>query len=324
MPDISGILPTRNRAHLLPFVLEALRHQALCKSRFEIIAVNDGSTDQTQSILEQASSDLPIRVFYQRHAGIAAAKNLGIFASRSETLLFLDDDDAADPDLLAAHLVAHKRHPESCIAILGHTRVAPDVARSPLMHHVTQVGCQLYSYGHMQPGKSLDYTAFWGGRSSCKRSLLVSHGIFNPVFTFGCEDIELGWRLAAAVGLRVIYEPAACTAMIRTLSFRDFCARQQRQGRSQWRFAELHPRAQVRSYCEIDQGLNVWRAHAGRFTQFLRYVGRLDQLATVRANAGLSMEPKFQMALDDAYCAAFSLCRAKGIAMESSLQGPRG
>ena len=78
----------------------------------------------------------------------------------------------------------------------------------------------------------LEYTAFWGGRSSCKRSLLVRHGLFHPDFRFGCEDIELGWRLAR-YGLRVIYTPCARSVMIRALTFDQFCARSYRQGRSQ-------------------------------------------------------------------------------------------
>src|SRR5690348_109955 len=146
MPEISAILPTHNRCHLLPRVLDGLRSQSLSRLRFEIIAINDGSTDQTQSILEEASSDLPIRTLYQRHAGIAAAKNLGISVSRGKILLFIDDDDVAYPDLLEAHVSAHKQHPEPEVAILGHTLLSLEVASSPLMRHVTQVGCQLFSY----------------------------------------------------------------------------------------------------------------------------------------------------------------------------------
>ena len=92
-------------------------------------------------------------------------------------------------------LGAHLANPDPAVAVLGLTTLAPEVRRSPLMRHVTEVGCQLFSYGWMKPGQVMDHTAFWGGRSSCKRSLLVRHGVFHPDFRFGCEDIELGWRL---------------------------------------------------------------------------------------------------------------------------------
>ncbi len=270
-------------------------------------------TDNTAEILNCARADLPLRVFRQRHSGTAAAKNLGIFASRGPVLLFADDDDVADPDLLLNHLAAHWMYQDNEIAVLGYTGLAPEVAKSPLMRHVTQIGCQLFSYGWMKPGMVLDYKAFWGGRSSCKRQFLIDCGIFNPVFAFGCEDIELGWRLAQ-FGLRVVYQPAAVCTMIRTLTFRDFCARQQRQGRSQRTFADLHTSPEIRKYCEIDDGLSLWKRNAGHFNQYIRWVERLDHMAEVRARAGRPIEPREQTALDDAYRAAFTLCRAKGLA----------
>jgi len=317
MLEISVILPTRNRSHLLPLVLDALKRQSLPQSQFEIIAVDDGSTDNTPEVLNRSCADLPLRVFRQRHAGLAAAKNLGIFASRGPILLFLDDDDVADPHLLSTHVAAHRLHHELEVAALGYTCLAPEVAQSPLMRHVTQVGCQLFSYGWMKPGMVLDYTAFWGGRSSCKRGLLIERGIFNPIFAFGYEDIELGWRLAR-FGFRVVYEPAAVSTMIRKLTFRDFCGRQLRQGRSQRMFASLYPSPEIRKYCEIDDGLILWKRNAGRFAQYMRWVERLDRMATVRAQAGRPMDPRAQGTLDDAYRAAFMLCRAKGIAWDTS------
>jgi GT2 family glycosyltransferase/glycosyltransferase involved in cell wall biosynthesis len=144
----------------------------------------------------------------------------------------------------------------------------------------------------------------------------MDRGIFNSIFAFGYEDIELGWRLAQ-FGLRVIYEPAAVSTMIRTLTFRDFCARQQRQGRSQRIFAGMHTSPEIRKYCEIDAGLVLWKRNAGRFTQYMRWVERLDHMAAVYAQANLPMDQRVQSTLDDAYRAVFMLCRAKGLAWDA-------
>jgi len=313
MLEISAILTTRNRASLLPIVLEGLKRQCLPSEYFEIVAIDDGSSDETAVILDRARAELPLRVLRQNHAGLAAAKNLGIFGSRAPIVVFLDDDDVADPRLLRAHVLAHKKYPEPEVAVLGYTELAPEVGKVPLMRHVTQVGCQLFSYGWIKPGMTLDYTCFWGGRSSCKRGLLVEHGIFNPVFGFGCEDIELGWRLAQS-RFRVIYEPAAMATMIRTLGFKDFCGRSERQGRSQWRLAQLHPAPAVRKYCEIDEGLALWADNMGRFLEFLVWAEKLDRLANVREAAGRPLDARSQETLDQVYRTAFKLSRAKGIA----------
>jgi len=313
MTEVSALLTTRNRAHMLPRVLDALKHQTLSPSRFEVVVVDDGSTDETSTVLHCYADSLPLRVFQQRHSGLAEAKNLGVFAARSPIVIFLDDDDVADPDLITAHLAMHIAYPEVGTAVLGHTRLAADVQRFPVMRHVTEVGCQLFSYDRMRPGQIVGYAEFWGGRSSCKRELLLRHGAFNPAFRFGYEDIECGWRLAQH-GLRVIYEPAASSTMIRAISFDDFCTRSYRQGRSQFYFASLHPDPKIREYCEIDVLLAAWREHWRDYAAILRRTRGLDRLANIRLEAGFSIPILFQKRLDDAYRLAFFLSRAKGVA----------
>jgi glycosyltransferase involved in cell wall biosynthesis len=312
-PEISALLTTRNRAHLLPRVLQGLAQQRLAASRFEIVAIDDGSSDDTPQILAAWQDRLPLRIVRQNHAGLAAAKNLGVFVARAPIVVFLDDDDVAEPDLLLAHLAAHVAHPGISTAILGHTTLAPEIASLPVMHHVTQVGCQLFSYGWMRAGQELDYTAFWGGRSSCKRSLLVRHGVFQPEFQFGCEDIELGWRLAPH-GLKVIYEPKAHSVMIRALSFDEFCARSYRQGRSQHRFATLHMAPEVRAYCEIDAAREAWERHQRAYEAHMRWTRNMDRLANAWHARDLPPNPLLKNTLDGAYREAFFLSRAKGVA----------
>ncbi|MCR6476971.1 glycosyltransferase [Variovorax sp. ZS18.2.2] len=324
--EISALLTTRNRAHLLPMVLAALARQTLDQNRFEVIAIDDGSTDTTPQVLDAWKDRLPLRIVRPNHAGLAAAKNLGVFMARAPLVVFLDDDDVADPDLLTAHLAAHIANPDLAVAILGRTRLAPEVAASPLMHHVTEVGCQLFSYGWMKPGQQLSHTEFWGGRSSCKRELLVQHGVFRPEFHFGCEDIELGWRLAAR-GLRVIYEPRALTTMIRSLSLEQFCDRSYRQGLSQRVFASFYDDPKVHAYCEIDAAKDGWAQGRTRYAAHLRWTRQLEHLVVTRKAAGMSIAPLLRETLDQAYREAFFLSRAKGIVdmskrMASSLPLP--
>lgn len=310
--DVSAILTTRNRANLLPAVLAGLQAQTLPADRFEVVVIDDGSTDDTPAILAAWRDRLPLRVERVAWSGLSAAKNLGILLSRGHIVVSLDDDDVAQPELLIAHVAAHIVHPDPAMAVLGRTTLAPGIAALPLMRHVTEVGCQLFSYGWMKPGQVLDHTCFWGGRSSAKRELLVRHGLFHTPFTFGCEDIELGWRLARH-GLRVAYEPRAHTVMIRALSFDDFCNRSYRQGLAQAAFAVLHPVPEVRRYCEIDEAQALWAEHRFGFAAHIRRTRDLDRLARARQEAGLAEHPVLQPALDSAYRLAFQLMRAKGV-----------
>ncbi|WP_323990745.1 glycosyltransferase [Nguyenibacter sp. L1] len=311
-PEISAILTTHNRAHLLPRVLDGLRNQTLQASRFEIVAVDDGSTDNTCDVLASWRNRLPIRVLSQRAAGLAAAKNLGVFAARAPVVVFLDDDDVVMPDFLCMHLSVHLAHPGIETAVLSRTVLAPEIDALPVMRHVTHSGMQLFSYDWIRPGQILGFREFWGGRSSCKRSLLVRHGVFHPAFRFGCEDIELGWRLSRH-GLRVIYEPKACAVMIRALSFDQFCDRSYRQGRSQYLFATLHPDQAIQDYCEIDDAVAAWRRDWSGYARHLRRTRKLEALTLARQAADLPIHDELQQALDAAYRRAFFLSRAKGV-----------
>jgi glycosyltransferase involved in cell wall biosynthesis len=312
-PEIAAILTTHNRAELLPRVLDGLARQSLDQTRFEVVVIDDGSSDATPRVLAEWAPRLPLRSIRQNQAGLAAARNLGIFVARAPILVFLDDDDVAQPDLLAMHLAAHASHPDPMVAVLGHTDIAPEFAAQPVMRHVTETGRQLFAYGVLKDGQMLDHTAFWGGRSSCKRSLLVRYGIFNPEFRFGCEDVELGWRLGR-YGLRVLYEPRARSVMIRGLSFDQFCARSYRQGQAQHLFDRLHRDPLVRLYCEIDEASHAWARGRGHYAAHLRHTRKLDRLAAARLAAGLPEHALLQHTLDAAYRQAFFMSKAKGIA----------
>ena len=77
-------------------------------------------------------------------------------------------------------------------------------------------GLLLFSYPNLKHGDVLDYTYFWGGCSSCKRKFLIEYGVFNPVFRFGCEDIELAYRLSKS-NLKVVYNARAVSTMVRDI-----------------------------------------------------------------------------------------------------------
>lgn len=314
-PEIAAILTTYNRAHLLPRVLEGFIHQRLAPDRFELVVIDDGSADDTQAVLAGFAGRLPMmRVFRQNQAGLAAAKNFGIFVSRAPILLFLDDDDVPQPSLLTAHLAGHLRFPALGTVILGYTELAPEIADLPLMRHVTGAGGQLFSQDWMSPGQVLTFREFWGGRSSAKRKLLTEFGVFNPIFRFGCEDIELAWRLEALQGLTVIFEPSARTTMIRALSFDDFCRRSIRQGRSQWAFAMLHGTQTVRDYCEIDAALAAWEVSRRDYAAILRRTRALDLALQARGADMAPLTTETRADIDAAYRRAFFLSRAKGVA----------
>jgi glycosyltransferase involved in cell wall biosynthesis len=248
-PAISVVIPTFNRAELLESTLESFASQTLPKHRYEVVVVDDGSKDATPKVCDDFASRIQLKYLHIENSGISAAKNTGILASRGRILLFFDDDDIADRHLLEEHLKAHKRHPKENVAVLGYTTWSPTLPVTPLMHYITEIGRFLFAYGDLKDGQMLDFTYFWGGRSSCKRSFLAKHGVFNRQFRTIIEDMELGYRLSK-FGLRVLFHRAAVSYAARPLTFEDVCDRCERQGEALLLLSRLHDDPVVQQYCQ--------------------------------------------------------------------------
>ena len=311
-PSLSAILCTFNRAELLSQTLESILAQSLDQSAFELIVIDDGSADHTRKVVESFERRLPLRYAYQANAGLASAKNHGIYCARAPLLLFLDDDDVCSPKLLEEHLKTHGQYPDNHFAVLGYTALDPTLAQKPLLHYVTEVGCYLFSYPNLKDGDMLDYTYFWGGRSSCKRKFLIEHGVFNPVFRFGCEDIELGYRLSKH-NLKVVYNAQAVSTMVRDISFDEFCARLVRQGESQYVFSQLHPDMEIQNWAELIGAEEEWQKIKTVYEAVIRSGRELDRIASLKLELGFEVDDITNDLLYQAYRNAFRASKLKGI-----------
>ena len=102
---VSIIIPTYNRAKLLAICLRSVLGQT--HRRLEVIVIDDGSTDETDSLLQAlASGDPRLKLLRQNHKGAQAARNFGYEASTGDFVSFLDDDDLWHPDKLEKQLAA--------------------------------------------------------------------------------------------------------------------------------------------------------------------------------------------------------------------------
>jgi glycosyltransferase involved in cell wall biosynthesis len=311
-PTIAAIVCTHNRGGLLRGMLESLASQTLPSSAFEVVVVDDGSTDDTPEVVQAFKSQLSLQSVRQQHAGLASAKNHGLFRTRAPLVLFLDDDDVADRCLLEEHVIAHRRYPAVADAVLGYTGLSDRQASDPLMHFVTAVGCFQFSYSGLEEGAALDFSHFWGGRSSCKRSFLLMHGVFNPIFRFGCEDIELGFRLSRH-GLRVMYHPRAVSTMVRGMTVDQFCERLVRQGRSNAVFSRLHSDEAVQRWTEVRGAAETWGAVAPSYEAIAKSARFLDAMYRRKRTANLEVGDTDGAFLHRAYWMAFRASKLKGI-----------
>jgi glycosyltransferase involved in cell wall biosynthesis len=121
-PLVSVITPCFNQGQYLPDAISSILSQTY--RNFEIVLVDDGSTDQTR---EMASRYDKVRYFYQENRGLAAARNAGTRESGGSFLVYLDADDVLTPDALEIGVNELLSHPECAFVSGDHRRVGPDL-----------------------------------------------------------------------------------------------------------------------------------------------------------------------------------------------------
>jgi glycosyltransferase involved in cell wall biosynthesis len=304
-PRISVLVATHDRPELLRACLASLAGQTLDRSEFEVVLVDDGSRDPVlPPVVDELAGRLAIVGVGIRHAGRAAAKNLAVMLARAPVVLFFDDDDRAAPDYLERHLSGHDARPGEAVAVLGHTDWAPELARSPVMHYVTDVARMMFAYERLRDGQVLDWRGFWEGRVSCKRSLLLRYGLHDQRLDYSI-DVELAWRLRGT-GLRVVYDASAVSLMARPVGVDDFGARSEAKGRAHATVAALHPGTEIASRLVPDGSVDLWRRKHQAVEPLRRRIAGLEAAA---ADDG-TVQPE----LHAAYRELFRILHTKGVA----------
>lgn len=245
---ICVVIPTYNRSQALAICLEHLEKQSWAD--FEVIVVDDGSTDATPRQMEQYLTHgiLRLRYFRQENSGPARARNLAISVAQSPLCLIIGDDIFASPDFVKTHLLFHQQNPELYVAGLGLTRWDESgQIVTPFMRWLDESGTQ-FSYHDLLAGIAPSWKHFYTSNLSLKTQALLENP-FNVIFTKAAvEDLELGYRLEKQHGLRVVFLPDAIADHLHPTNFRQACRRMYGIGHSMQIFHKLWPDQQPVSY----------------------------------------------------------------------------
>jgi len=107
-PLVSVIIPTYNREKFVTLAIDSVINQTF--KDYELIVIDDGSTDNTKNVLKQYNAK--IHYIYQNNSGVSAARNAGIKVARGEWLAFLDSDDEWMPEYLECQMQRAKEEPK--------------------------------------------------------------------------------------------------------------------------------------------------------------------------------------------------------------------
>jgi glycosyltransferase involved in cell wall biosynthesis len=266
--DFSVLIPTYNRAETLAKTLRALADQHNFAPEFEVLVIDDGSTDQTAEQVRrlQQQYPVPLHYFYQHNQKQGRARNFGARNASGRMLLFLGDDTVPRKDFLAAHHRTHEQQGSyssgtSRMAVIGYTTWPDNYRRTRFLEYIGEQGWQ-FGFSLIKNENDVPFNFFYTSNLSLAREFFLKAGGFDESFhEYGWEDIELSLRLKN-LGMRLVYCPEALTHHYHPISLTSFIQRQHKVGYSAWDFFRKHP--------EMAEFLSIDRMPRYRLTDHVR------------------------------------------------------
>lgn len=215
---ISIVIPTYNRSGLLRYTLESILTQTIDRALLEVIVVDDGSTDNTDLLVESFSDRLLIKYYYQQDEGyrVASARNLGIENASSDIVLFIDSGMVMNSTCAALHFKRHynSQYPLALIGYMFGLQLPqindsdslkiltsyPDVAINEFLTNKRYLDLRECVFALCNSDLSklpAPWALFWTGNVSVRKTDIVRAGLFDTNFdkNWGLEDVDLGLRL---------------------------------------------------------------------------------------------------------------------------------
>ena len=192
----SVVIPAYNAGRTLPDTLAALRNQSVPPEDYEVIVLDDGSTDETPSVVRR----LGAKCITQPNRGPAAARNSGVRAARGEFVLFTDADCVPERDWIRQMTLPFRNQRTAGVKGAYRTRQTEPAARFAQAEFEDR-------YDLLEKFPAIDMVDTYS--AAFRRDVLVSMGLFDESFPVASnEDTELSYRLCAA-GHRLVFNRKA-------------------------------------------------------------------------------------------------------------------
>lgn len=222
--ELAVVIAAHDHVALLPRVLGALGSQTGTRDAWEVIVVDNGSSQRVAGAVDQSSFRFPLTVIEQPHSGEAWARNEGWKRAVAPIVLFLDDDFVPDSHLIAEHLDAHARHPGA--VVLGLVGPDPGSHREPWTDYER---AKLLAKYEGLSSREKPSGIHVGGNFSISRQQLELVGGFDHRLP-GREHVDLGYRLKG-LGVKFVYRPEAKVTQHGQLDYERWRLSHQLQGR---------------------------------------------------------------------------------------------
>lgn len=231
-PSISIIIPTFSRPDMLKKCLYSMSLLQYPRDKFEVIVVDDGSSDPIAPLVKTYQNGLNIQLVSQRKAGPATARNSGAGQAKKEYLVFTDDDCILTPDYLSKLALRLQNEPEAMIG--GHTINA-------LPHNLYAATSQLlinylYTYLNIPPQKISFFTS---NNLTVSAKQFHAIGGFDTSFSLAAgEDRDICDRWHNA-GFKMLYEPKLIVYHAHHMNLGRFWRQHFNYGRGSFHFHQI-------------------------------------------------------------------------------------
>lgn len=236
-PLLSIVFGSRNRADLLVGSIRSIDSQGgVSPEEYEMVVVDDGSTDDTGEKVKNLKTRAPIRYYHQEWAGISVARNRAVQEARGKIIVFVDDDIIAPKNFVAVHKKQFEDGADILvrgpIIVIHNYEIPPDFSPTML---------------------NRDRLAFCGCNASLLRETFLKLGGFDENFgEYGYEDNEFGWRLALS-GVKTQFVLDAYIFHYKPKEGREsgedldrMIKRAEAMGRMGWKYYKKHPHWKVK------------------------------------------------------------------------------
>ena len=193
-PRVSVVIPTYNRGWVVNDAVDSVLNQAF--QQYELIVVDDGSTDDTKAILREYGDR--IRVIRQANRGVSAARNRGIRAAKAPLIAFLDSDDVWLADKLSVQVAFFDNHPAAAVCQTEETWIRNGVRVNPGKRHRKRSGMIF------EPSLALCLVS--PSAVMLRKDLFETIGLFDESLP-ACEDYDLWLRISITHPIYLIDQP---------------------------------------------------------------------------------------------------------------------
>ncbi len=218
----SLIIPAYNAEKSIAFCLESALIQSLLRERYEIIVVDDGSTDNTSEIIR----NYPVRLIKQENQGPAAARNRGTNEANGDILIFTDSDCELDAKFLEKIIAPIERDTE-----IAGVQGSYKTKQKEFMAQFAQVEIET-RYKRMAKNKYIDFVGTYA--AAYKKDIFQKYGGFDTAFPLASgEDADFSYRLSQN-GYKLVFNPQAFVYHKHPSTLTSYL--RQKYWRAYWRF----------------------------------------------------------------------------------------